>query len=206
MKLLSILLGLGLAGVGLAAPAAGPYQVITTEDGIPLMRSRVVRVDAADVNTPNTPSSPCFLSTKLSKYASDALGLMRLPGRKFRLSPVFALDADSAGVMTDPNGDLVTVSYGGRRKGMAWRHPGKDFHPYPMLSLRDCLPFLILAISLSVVVACSFLRRSVYKRELEPAFESALAEKGIRPQGTERSRSMLEKQPASTARATMDCL
>ncbi|POR36927.1 Uncharacterized protein TPAR_02874 [Tolypocladium paradoxum] len=207
MKLLSILLGLGLAGVGLTAPATGPYQVITTEDGIPLMRSNVVRVAVTDAITPNAPSSPNLLSTKLSKYASDAFELLRFPRHKFRLSPVFALDADRARVTADPNGDLVTVSYGGRYQGMAWRHRGKAFYPYPMLGLRDCLPFLILAISLSVVVACSFLRRSASKHEFEPAFDSALAEKGICPQGTERSQSTtVEEKPASTAEATMDCL
>lgn len=222
MKLLSILLGLGLAGVGLAAPATRPYQVITTEDGIPLVRPNVVRVDVAFANTPNAPSSH-HLSAKLSKYASEALELLRLPVRKFPLSPVFTPDADRVGVMADPNGDLVAVSYGGRHHAKGWRHKGKAFRPYPRLSLTDCLPFLILAISLSVVVACSFLRRlvllapsgllvavlrvlltrtlvrSVYKREFELAFDSALAEKGIHPQGTKTSQST-EEQPATMDR------
>ncbi|PNY20562.1 Uncharacterized protein TCAP_07366 [Tolypocladium capitatum] len=203
MKLLSILLGLALARVGLAAPAAGPWEVITTEDGIPLMRTRVIRVDVADADTP---SSPYFLSTKLSKYASDALVLLRLSGRRFGLFPVFALDADRSMAMADPNGDLVTMSYDGRREGTAWRQPAKASHPCSMRSLRNWLLLSILAVSLSVVAACSFLRRSVCRRAFEPAFESALAEKGIRPRGTERSQSTVEKKPASTAESTMDCL
>ncbi|KAJ6437099.1 3-hydroxyacyl-CoA dehydrogenase [Purpureocillium lavendulum] len=76
MKLLYILFGLGLAGVGLAAPAMEPYQIITTEDGIPIIQTNIVRIDTAIRDA--HPSHPVV--SQFSKLVSGTLGWLHIPG------------------------------------------------------------------------------------------------------------------------------
>ncbi|OAQ86133.1 hypothetical protein VFPBJ_00173 [Purpureocillium lilacinum] len=195
MKLLSVLLGVGLAGVGLAAPATEPYQVITTEDGIPIIRTNIVRVDTAAAAIPDAPPSHSLVSD-YAKLASGALGWLHVPG--FRGAPVF--DHDTPTAVADSNGDVWGGSYGrkghgrGRHGHHRHRHNRKPFHFYPRLSLKDGLPFIILAVSLSVVVACSLLRRTAaaLQGEENPPIDSALAEKGRLQQRFEATQTRAE--------------
>ncbi|UNI24046.1 hypothetical protein JDV02_009825 [Purpureocillium takamizusanense] len=183
MKPLSVLLGVGLVSVSLTAPATEPYQVITTEDGIPIIRTNIVRVEtpAAAAAVPYAPPSHSVIS-HFAKLASGALGWLHVPG--FRVAPVFNQDTPTA--VADSNGDVWSGGYGrkghgkGRHGHHRHRHNRKPFHFYPRLSLKDGLPFIIVAVSLSVVVACSLLRRTAaaLKGEENPPVDSALAEKG----------------------------
>ncbi|KAJ6443869.1 Glycoside hydrolase, superfamily [Purpureocillium lavendulum] len=194
MKLLPVLFGLGFARVGLAAPATEPYQVITTEDGIPIVRANVVRVDTAGAIPEAVPSHS--LVSHFSKLASGALGWLHVPG--FAGAPVFNHETPTA--VADSNGDVWGGNYGkkGHGKGRHGRHRHhrnrKPFHFYPRLSLKDGLPFIILAVSLSVVVACSFLRRTTaaLEGETEAPADSALAEKGRLQQRFEDAQARAE--------------
>ncbi|KJZ75886.1 hypothetical protein HIM_04710 [Hirsutella minnesotensis 3608] len=158
MKPSTLLVGLGLAGAGLSAPVA-TFQVITTEDGIPLTRTEVARLDTAFADATSS-SSELSTAERLSQYASAALEHLRLLDVKFEATPVFAVNKDRAEVMTDADGDLVVVSHGQNVRAVIWNPSTSTFYLYPMPGLNGRLPVAILAVSLWMVLTCLYLGRS----------------------------------------------
>ncbi|PHH82550.1 hypothetical protein CDD83_3236 [Cordyceps sp. RAO-2017] len=180
MRLLSVLLGAGLAGAGLAAPVAVPYQVITTEDGAPLIRTRVARIDDA------SPVVPAHLSGRISSYVSAVLEPLRQTEFNMEMIPVFAIDKESVEVMTDSNGDLVALSYTQRLRALVWNPSTRAFYLYPMPGLRGRLPVAILAVSFWVLFTCLYFSGPSQGTQ-DPALEEQGLIRGPYPREKEES-------------------
>ncbi|KAJ6436356.1 phosphotransferase family protein [Purpureocillium lavendulum] len=156
-----------------------PYQIITTEDGIPIILTNIVRIDTDILDA--HPSHPVV--SQFSKLVSGTLGWLHVPGFH-PPSPVF--DHNTSTAAADSNGGVWGGDYGrkvhgkGRHRHHRHRHNREPFHFYPQLGPGDGLQLIILVVSLSLVVACSFLRRTTaaLKGEPEAPLDSALVEKG----------------------------
>ncbi|KYK57856.1 hypothetical protein DCS_04869 [Drechmeria coniospora] len=197
MKLLSLLVGASLAGLGLAAPAMAPHQIIKTDDGTTLVRTNIIRVHVPP-SLPDTSSSPRPNSVALavSNFASNTLNLLRLPGTTRRRTPVFTNDVRAAMAVADANGDVVYGSYGRADDG-AWGHLyRRPFHICSRrLSLRDAMPFIVLALFFSVFITCSLWTRSGLDEEADPLFDSDEAKKGRLARKLDHVEYLSERDP-----------
>lgn len=110
--------------------------------------------------------------TKITKYASEAQGYL----------------TDSfKGAVADSNGEVMTIAYGNNvvpfmmSQNSRKEHHRHHNHRISLLGFRNRLAVFILAFSLVLAVACSYLRRtylaSLHQQAEESTLESALTEK-----------------------------
>ncbi|PHH65230.1 hypothetical protein CDD81_3089 [Ophiocordyceps australis] len=163
MRAAAIFSLLGLVGAGLGAPASTPYQVITTEDGIPLVRSRVilVDVDASRTASPTSfrPFSTHFITEKLSQYAADIQELFRNAESKLDLLPVFTTsEKESLEAIADAEGDVISADHEGSVRTFMWMQTSSFLSCHTVL-LDRYLPIIFIAIYSALIVALMLLER-----------------------------------------------
>ncbi|PHH83596.1 hypothetical protein CDD82_6624 [Ophiocordyceps australis] len=164
MKAAAILLSLvGLVGTGLGAPASAPYQVITTEDGIPLVRSRVILVDVDASQTTSAasfkPFSTHFITEKLSQYAADIQQLLRNAERKLELLPVFTTSkTESMEAIADAEDNVISIGDQGSVRTFMWMQESSLVSCHTVLFDRY-LPLIFIAIYSALIVALMLLER-----------------------------------------------
>ncbi|KIE01368.1 hypothetical protein MAJ_02709, partial [Metarhizium majus ARSEF 297] len=170
-----------LTAAACAAPAWHQGPVMADDDNL-MERRDVVRVEVVQAHTSRFTNT---MITKITRYAADAASdVQGFLSESFR------------GAVADGSGEVMTIAYGkkaspfvvgsgsgsGRGKGKGLGRHGRHRHRISLLGFRNRLAVFILAFSLVLAVACSYLRR-VYVASLQEPVEdpvdSALAEKAL---------------------------
>ncbi|KID89895.1 hypothetical protein MGU_03300 [Metarhizium guizhouense ARSEF 977] len=175
-----------LTAAACAAPAWHQGPVMADDDNL-MERRDVVRVEVVQAHTSRFTNT---MITKITRYAADAASdVQGFLSESFR------------GAVADGSGEVMTIAYGkkaspfvvgsgsgsGRGKGKGLGRHGRHRHRISLLGFRNRLAVFILAFSLVLAVACSYLRR-VYVASLQEPVEdpvdSALAEKALLSRST----------------------
>lgn len=153
----SLLVGFGLVGAGLAAPVLDPAT-----DNTPL-RPSVGRTDTSLIDAPvNLASTAASIPEQLSLYVSAAVKHLPLFDVGFSVTPVFAVDAVDAQLVTDVDGDLVMISSGQSVRAIIWNPSTHTFYLDSKPGLSARLPVAILLVSLWLLFTCLYLERFVH--------------------------------------------
>ncbi|OAQ67069.1 hypothetical protein VFPPC_08531 [Pochonia chlamydosporia 170] len=167
---------ISLSAMACAAPAWHQGPIISDDDNL-MERRDIVKVEIVEAHTSRFTNT---IVTKITRYATDAASdVQGFLTESFR------------GAVADGNGEVMTVSFGkkvapfminpGRGKGRGGRHHHR--HRISLLGFRNRLAVFILAFSLVLAVACSYLRRayvaSLQKPVDSPALDTSLAEKAL---------------------------
>ncbi|KAH0597719.1 hypothetical protein MHUMG1_04090 [Metarhizium humberi] len=175
-----------LTAAACAAPAWHQGPVMADDDNL-MERREVVRVQVVQAHTSRFTNT---MITKITRYAADAASEVQgFLSESFR------------GAVADGSGEVMTIAYGkkaspfvvgsgigsGRGKGKGLGRHGRHRHRISLLGFRNRLAVFILAFSLVLAVACSYLRR-VYiaslQEPVEDPVDSALAEKALLSRST----------------------
>ncbi|EFZ03745.1 hypothetical protein X797_004963 [Metarhizium robertsii] len=175
-----------LTAAACAAPAWHQGPVMADDDNL-MERRDVVRVQVVQAHTSRFTN---IMITKITRYAADAASdVQGFLSESFR------------GAVADGSGEVMTIAYGkkaspfvvgsgigsGRGKGKGLGRHGRHRHRISLLGFRNRLAVFILAFSLVLAVACSYLRR-VYiaslQEPVEDPVDSALAEKALLSRST----------------------
>ncbi|KAK8927315.1 hypothetical protein H634G_01743 [Metarhizium anisopliae BRIP 53293] len=175
-----------LTAAACAAPAWHQGPVMADDDNL-MERRDVVRVQVVQAHTSRFTNT---MITKITRYAADAASEVQgFLSESFR------------GAVADGSGEVMTIAYGkkaspfvvgsgigsGRGKGKGLGRHGRHRHRISLLGFRNRLAVFILAFSLVLAVACSYLRR-VYiaslQEPVEDPVDSALAEKALLSRST----------------------
>lgn len=157
---------LSLSAIVCAAPT-WPQGPIISDDDTLMERREMVKVETVQAHTGHaTNTMVTKITTYASNTASDVRGYLR---DSFR------------GAMADSNGEVMTVSYGkkappflmgsGKGRGRGGHHHGR--HRISLLGFRNRLAVFILAFSLVLAVACSYLRR-IYVAQMQKETDVSL--------------------------------
>ncbi|KAF5130769.1 uncharacterized protein G6M90_00g060360 [Metarhizium brunneum] len=177
-----------LTAAACAAPAWHQGPVMADDDNL-MERRDVVRVQVVQAHTSRFTNT---MITKITRYAADAASdVQGFLSESFR------------GSVADGSGEVMTIAYGkkaspfvvgsgigsgrGKGKGKGLGRHSRHRHRISLLGFRNRLAVFILAFSLVLAVACSYLRR-VYIASLqgpvEDPVDSALAEKALLSRST----------------------
>lgn len=147
-----------LTAAACAAPAWHQGPVMADDDNL-MERRDVVRVQVVQAHTSRFTNT---MITKITRYAADAASEVQgFLSESFR------------GAVADGSGEVMTIAYGkkaspfvvgsgigsGRGKGKGLGRHGRHRHRISLLGFRNRLAVFILAFSLVLAVACSYLRR-----------------------------------------------
>lgn len=148
MRLLPVILS--LSALASAAPTWHQGPIISDDDNL-MERRDILKVEIVEAHTSRFTNT---IVTKVTKYATNAASdVQGFLTESFR------------GAVADGNGEIMTVSFGKKvapfkvHSGRKGRGGGHHRHRISLLGFRNRLAVFILAFSLVLAVACSYLRR-----------------------------------------------